>query len=74
MREEYPPDGYIDGRFAPTTRIDIDRLSIRFIDGGVAVVDVTLTEYRENGDVRRFVGFWDLVRRDGVWLMDEPHF
>jgi hypothetical protein len=76
MREAYPPDGYIDGRFAPTTRIDIDRLSIRSMDlrAGTAVVDVAITEYRENGDVRQFDGSWELVLRDGTWLMDQPRF
>ena len=77
MREEYPPEGNIDGRFAPTTRIDIDRLADRADEpgAGTAVVSVALTEYRSSGpSPRRFVGSWDLVLSDRGWLMDEPHF
>ncbi len=77
MRQEYPPEGNIDGRFAPTTRIDIDRLAIESVNrgAGTAVVSVALTEYRESGpSPRRFVGHWDLVLSDRGWLMDEPHF
>ncbi len=77
MREEYPPKGNIDGRFAPTTRIDIDRLAIESVNrrAGTAVVSVAITEYRESGpSPRRFVGRWDLVLSDRGWLMDEPHF
>jgi tRNA A-37 threonylcarbamoyl transferase component Bud32 len=77
MREQYPPEGNIDGRFAPTTRIDIDRLSIERMSlrNGTAVVSVAITEYRSSGpSPRRFAGTWELVLTDAGWLMDEPHF
>jgi hypothetical protein len=35
---------------------------------------VDLTEYREDGDVRRWVGSWDLVRTDSGWRMNDPDF
>ena len=74
---EYPPDGNIDGRFAPTTRIDINRLRIERMSlrSGTALVSVAITEYRSSGpSPRRFVGSWELVLSDRGWLMDEPHF
>ena len=77
MRERYPPDGYIDGRFAPTTRIDITRLRIERMSlrAGTALVSVALTEYRSSGpSPRRFVGSWELVLSDRGWLMNQPHF
>ena len=77
MRERYPPDGYIDGRFAPTTRIDITGLRIErmSLDAGTALVSVALTEYRSSGpSPRRFAGSWELVLSDRGWLMNEPHF
>ena len=77
MRERYPPDGYIDGRFAPTTRIDITRLRIERLSrrAGTALVSVALTEYRSSGpSPRRFAGSWELVLSDRGWLMSQPHF
>ena len=74
MRDEYPPDENIDGRFRRTTRIDLQRLDIRSIDDGTAVVFVDLIEYRSSRPPRQFVGTWDLVRHRSGWLMDEPHF
>ena len=77
MRERYPPDEYIDGRFAPTTDIEFRRLEIIAFDpeAGTATVAVDLIEYRESGpSPRRFVGDWDLVLVDGRWLLSDPDF
>ena len=76
MRSQYPPEAYIDGRFEPTTGIDIRQLSIRSqsVANRTAVVYVDLIEYREDGAARRYVGTWDLVLSSSGWLMDEPHF
>jgi hypothetical protein len=77
MLAEYPQDGYIDGRFAPTTRIDLNRNEVVSLNSsaGTAVVAVDLIEYRSSGpSPRRFVGSWDLVLTDAGWRMDEPHF
>jgi hypothetical protein len=74
MRRRYPPDGYIDGRFAPTTRIDLHRNEVVAQDGGTAVVAVDLTEYRTNGEVRRWRGSWDVVLTDAGWLLNDPDF
>ena len=63
MRSQYPPSGYINGRFAPTTAIDIQRLVIRSqsLAQRTAVVYVDLLEYRDDGTRRHYVGTWDLV-------------
>lgn len=77
MRSQYPPKGYIDGRFSRTTRIDLRRNEIVALNAraGTAVVAVDLTEYRTvEPSPRRFIGRWDLVLVKGQWLMDRPHF
>jgi tRNA A-37 threonylcarbamoyl transferase component Bud32 len=73
MRDEYPPDGYIDGRFDDTTRIDIDRIALRDEDDDQAEVFVAITEYLESGERRRFELLWELVVEDGAWRMDDPN-
>ncbi len=73
MRQRYPPRQYIDGRFAPTTRIDLPRLETIARTGDTARVAVTIIEYRRDGSSpRRYEGAWDLVRRDGRWLLADP--
>jgi cell division septation protein DedD len=77
MRDRYPPEQYIDGRFAPTTAIDLRRNEVIAINraAGTATVAVDLVEYRASGpSPRRFVGDWDLVLVDGRWLMNDPDF
>jgi serine/threonine-protein kinase len=77
MRRQYPPDGYIDGRFSRTTRIDLRRNEITSLNrrAGTATVAVDLIEYRTvEPSPRRFIGWWELVLVDGRWLMDRPHF
>ncbi len=76
MRNRYPPDRNIDGRFAPTTEIVLQRneLVATDRDSGSATVAVDILEYRGSTAPRRFVGDWDLVRRDGRWLMHDPDF
>lgn len=77
MRRQYPPKGYIDGRFSRTTRIDLRRNEIVALNAraGTAVVAVNLIEHRTvEPSPRRFIGRWDLVLVNGRWLMDRPHF
>jgi eukaryotic-like serine/threonine-protein kinase len=77
MRERYPPDEWLIGRFRRTTRIDITRLVTRSVnpDAGTANVAVSLTEYRTvEPSPRTFTGSWDLVLINGHWKLDQPHF
>jgi hypothetical protein len=75
VRDEYPPDRYIDGRFDATTQIDVSRLRIDRMSAarGEAVVFLDITEYRSAGAARRWIGTWDLVLSAGSWRMDDPH-
>ena len=77
MRERYPPDEWLIGRFRRTTRIDITRLVTRSVnlDAGTANVAVRLVEYRTvEPSPRTLTGSWDLVLVDGRWKLDQPHF
>ena len=77
MQRQYPPDKWLIGRFAKTTRIDITSLHTTALDSaaGTATVAVTLVEYRTvEPSPRTFSGTWELVRVNGRWLLDEPHF
>ena len=75
MQERYPPQEWLVARFRPTTRIDVTRIDTISNSGGRARVEVSLTEYRTvEPSPRRFVGAWDLVRRDGRWLLNDPDF
>ncbi len=75
MQERYPPQEWLIDRFRPTTRIDVTRIETVSQADGRARVQVSLTEYRSvEPSPRRFVGAWDLVRRDGRWVLHDPDF
>jgi hypothetical protein len=75
MRRQYPPEGFIDGRFSRTTRIDLRDNDLIAANSRAAVVGVDLVEYRSvEPSPRRFVGRWEMVLTDQGWRMDEPHF
>ena len=77
MQRRYPPDEWLVGRFSRTSRIDITRLRQTSLDAaaGRATVAVTLVEYRTvEPSPRTFSGTWELIRVNGRWLLDDPHF
>ena len=77
MRERYPPDEWLIGRFSRTTRIDVVRLRRTALNSsaGTATVAVSLVEYRSvEPSPRSFAGSWELVRVNARWLLNEPHF
>ena len=75
MQENYPPDVYLVDRFADTSRIDVTSVETVSRGDGRATVSVSLVEYRVlDPTPRTIVGAWDLVRIDGVWLLDVPYF
>ena len=75
MQERYPPQEWLINRFRRTTRIDVTRIETVSNSGDQARVEVSLTEYRSvEPSPRRFVGAWDLVLRDGRWLLNDPDF
>jgi hypothetical protein len=75
MQERYPPQEWLIDRFRRTTRIDVTRIETVSNADGRARVEISLTEYRAvEPSPRRFVGAWDLVRRDGRWVLNDPDF
>lgn len=75
MQNRYPPNEWLIDQFQPTTQIDLTRVRTVSNSDGRARVEVSLTEYRSSGpSPRRFVGAWDLVLRDGRWLLNDPDF
>jgi hypothetical protein len=72
MRNRYPPASNIDGRFAETTRIDLARNATVQQDADSAYVEVDLTEYQSDGEIRRYVGGWDLVLTSAGWRLHDP--
>src|SRR5215212_5537449 len=73
MQQRYPPQEWLINRFRRTTRIDVTRIKTVSRSGDQARVEVSLTEYRTvEPSPRRFVGAWDLVLRDGRWLLNDP--
>jgi hypothetical protein len=77
MQQRYPPQEWLIDRFKRTTRIDITNLRTLSVNesAGTARVAVSLIEYRTvDPSPRTFVGSWDLVRIDGRWLLNAPHF
>jgi hypothetical protein len=75
MQQSYPPDVYLVDRFADTTQIDITSIETVSRGDGQARVEVELVEYRLlDPSPRTLAGAWDLVKIDGVWLLDVPYF
>ena len=77
MKRRYPPDQWLIGRFSRTTRIEITRLRQTSLDAtaGRATVAVTLVEDRTvEPSPWTLSGRWELIRVNGRWLLDNPHF
>ena len=74
MRQAYPRQENLDGRFADTADISFDTLFVADQSADAATVQANFTETSDSGSTRRFVGYWRLVRVDGRWLLDEPTY
>jgi hypothetical protein len=74
MKSAYPRRVNLDQRFDDTASIEIHRLDVLADDGSYAAIGVEFTEVYEGGGTRRFDGSWELVRAQGGWLLDAPHF
>ena len=80
MRQEFPPAANIDGRFAQTQEVRLERADVVALDPrqGRATVAVELLEVTGNPPRRRrYTGTWQVVRaapgREGPqWLLDRP--
>ncbi len=74
MRADYPRQANLDDRFADTADITFTTLSLASQSGDRATVQANFTETYDSGSSRQFVGYWELVRVDGRWLLDHPTY
>jgi len=72
MQAQYPPDEYIDHRFAATQAINLRAERTLGDGGGLAIVYVDLVEVI-GGQSRYWVGTWQLVDTASGWLLDQPN-
>lgn len=73
MQSQYPPDQYIDQRFAATTSIDVRQAEQIVANAAEAVVAVDLVEV-DAGQRYHWVGSWRVVATDSGWLLDQARF
>jgi hypothetical protein len=74
MRATYPRQENLDERFDQTASVDFQDLYVAEQTADRATVQANFTETYDSGSSRVFVGYWQLVLVDGVWLVDEPHY
>jgi hypothetical protein len=74
MRATYPRQENLDERFDQTASVDFQDLHVAEQTADRATVQANFTETYDSGSSRLFVGYWQLVLVDGVWLLDEPHY
>ncbi len=74
MKANYPRQPNLDERFDQTADISFSALYVARQTASTATVQANFTETYDNGSSRRFVGYWDLVRVDGRWLLDAPTY
>ena len=71
MQANYPPDEFINRRFAYTQQMDLRQARTLGNNGQVATVYIDLIEVYA-GSTRHWVGTWQLVRTSSGWLLDQP--
>lgn len=75
MRANFPPGENINGRFAATQDIVVQRADVVSLDeaAGTSMVAVEIVETTSaEPAMRRWVGNWYLVQESGTWLLDQP--
>ena len=72
MRAEYPPQLYINDRFAATSYIGLQSARVLSQDGSTATVSVYVVEIYA-GRPRHWAGSWQLVRSGSGWLLNQPN-
>ena len=74
MRAQYPPDQFIDQRFAQTHSLSLNTARVIEVAGDRATVAVDLIEVIGNpAETRRWVGTWVVVKTAGGWRLDTPN-
>ena len=74
MKATYPRQENLDERFDDTASITFHQLEVVQQSDGTAVVLANFTETYDGGGSRDFIGYWELIRDDGRWLLDAPHY
>ena len=74
MKATYPRQENLDDRFDDTASIIFSQLRLVDRTDRTAIVQANFTETYDSGDIREFVGFWELIQVDGRWLLDAPHY
>ncbi|HUF06529.1 MAG TPA: hypothetical protein VMP86_03965 [Candidatus Binatia bacterium] len=74
MKATYPRAENLDGRFSETASITFHQLYVAEQAGPNATVQANFTETYDSGATRDFIGYWELVRVNGRWLLDAPHY
>jgi hypothetical protein len=72
MQANYPPDYYINQRFANTNSFAIHQLRLVSQSGNYASVYIDITEYK-SGATYHWYGTWDLVKSGSGWVLNAPH-
>ncbi len=74
MKATYPREGNLDGRFADTASITFTELRVASQSETTATVQANFVERYDGGGSREFIGYWQLVRVNGAWLLDAPTY
>jgi hypothetical protein len=74
MKAAYPRQANLDDRFRETADIRFSALYVARQTASSATVQANFTETYDGGSSRHFVGYWDLVRVGGRWLLDAPTY
>ena len=74
MKQGFPREENLDGRFDETAAITFNQLRTVAEDAGRAVVQTNFVEEYESGATREFIGYWEVVLVEGQWLLDQPHY
>jgi LysM repeat protein len=76
MQTAYPPAEYINGRFARTQSLTVNRADVIALDAtsGRATVALQLSEVvGPPPSTRQYVGTWSVVRGPNGWQLDQPN-
>jgi eukaryotic-like serine/threonine-protein kinase len=74
MKRTYSRQSNLDGRFEDTADIRFTELRVAEQSSTAATVQANFVETYDSGSSREFVGYWELVRVDGRWLLDAPTY
>ncbi|HSK93923.1 MAG TPA: protein kinase [Candidatus Angelobacter sp.] len=74
MKDAYPRQGNLDGRFEDTSSITFTQLEVVDQTTSAATVQANFVERYDGGGSREFIGYWRLIRSGDAWLLDEPNY